>query len=501
MNPSSQIQKHPRYRVQAEVDVVDDSAAMRRLPLENISLGGMFIRDPAPPAPGSVLRLRLHDALRSETLGVVARVVHVIDEPQSALKQHPTGMGVKYDGLSPATAEKLRAFVDTLVREAKLVQRRAGGVRFVGASTVEVSVGRALLRALWEQSLKMGGLFAEGASPPLGSRVEVLLGSLRLAAEVVQVLPGVGAGLQLVDFIGPTRQALERFVEGTAEDIHVDKAEVRGPPLAKVMAAARQLFAGLDATDGFAAIGVPPTADEAEVKKRVASLTRLFFGPHPDATPPQAARIEAALRALSRLEPALMARVAALRHHAELVPRPSAPVPDATELKEQLERATAAERIGDRIEARRLLTRALEMAPEREDIKKRLAQVQEALDNAKAAESLGQAEVFVQGLGMKDDAARLARQALQITQARELRLRALAVLAKAGAVDEAIGVAEELLLGDAQDALALQALMQLHEREEQWARAARAGEALLRVRPNDSELAKRVRRLVKAARG
>ncbi|MCC7112402.1 MAG: hypothetical protein IT382_24130, partial [Deltaproteobacteria bacterium] len=146
-------------------------------------------------------------------------------------------------------------------------------------------------------------------------------------------------------------------------------------------------------------------------------------------------------------------------------------------------------------------TRALEIAPEREDIKKRLAHVQEALDSAKAAEALGQAEVFVQGLGMKDDAARLARQALQTTQSRELRLRALAVLAKAGAVDEAVGVAEELLLGDPHDPLALQALMQLHEREEQWGRAARAGEALLRLRPTDAELGKRVRRLVKAARG
>lgn len=501
MNPTSQIQKHPRYRVQAEVDVVDDRAAMRRLPLENISLGGMFIRDPAPPAPGALLRLCLHDRAGAEALGVVARVVHVIDEPQATLKQHPQGMGVKFDALSPATTEKLRVFVDSLVREATLVQRRAGGVRFVSSSTVEVSVGRAILRALWEQSLKVGGLFAEGASPPLGSRVEVLLGSLRLAAEVVQVLPGVGAGLQLVDFLGPTRQALERYVEGTAEEIRVDKAELRGPPLARVMAAVRQLFAGVEAADGFAAIGVPPTADEAEVKKRVASLTRLFFGPHPEASPPQAARIEAALRALSRLEPALMARVAALRHHAELVPRSAAPRPDAAELKEQLERAAAAERIGDRIEARRLLTRALEIAPEREDIKKRLAHVQEALDSAKAAEALGQAEVFVQGLGMKDDAARLARQALQTTQARELRLRALAVLAKSGAVDEAIGVAEELLLGDPHDPLALQALMQLHEREEQWGRAARAGEALLRLRPNDAELGKRVRRLVKAARG
>lgn len=500
MNASQPIQKHPRYRVQAEVDVVDDSAAIRRRPLENISLGGMFIKDAAPPAPGSMLRLRLQDA-RGEPLGIAARVVHVIDEPQGALKHHPPGMGVQFDQLSPATAEKLRAFVDSLVREAQAAQRRAQGVRFIDARTVEVSVGRALLRALWEESLRLGGLFAEGPLPPLGARVRVCIGPLRLSAEVVQVQPGVGAGLQLLDLEGPARVALERYVEGTAAEITVERAAPRGPPLAKVLAEARQLFAGVDAGDGFAALGLPTTANEGDVKKRVAVLTRSFFGPHPEATPPQAARIEAALRALSRLEPALIARVTALRHQAELVPRAAVADAGSVELKELLDRSALAERTGDRIEVRRLLARALELAPDNDDVKRRLATVQEAIDAAKAADALAQAEVFATGLGMKDDAARLARTALALSHVRELRLRALAVLARSGAVDEAIGVAEELLLGDPQDALALQALMQLHERTEQWARAARAGEALLRLRPGDSDLAKRVRRLVKAARG
>ena len=129
MNPTSQIQKHPRYRVQAEVDVVDDRAAMRRLPLENSSLGGMFIRDPAPPAPGGLLRLCLHDRAGAEALGVVARVVHVIDEPQATLKQHPQGMGVKFDALSPATTEKLRVFVDKSVVEIFANDRQAIGRR------------------------------------------------------------------------------------------------------------------------------------------------------------------------------------------------------------------------------------------------------------------------------------------------------------------------------------------------------------------------------------
>ena len=43
-------------------------------------------------------------------------------------------------------------------------------------------------------------------------------------------------------------------------------------------------------------------------------------------------------------------------------------------------------------------------------------------------------------------------------------------------------------------------LMHLYERTKQRLLAARTGEALLRLRPNDVELQKTVRRLVKAAR-
>lgn len=499
MNPAPVVHKHPRYRVQADVDVLEVDASLRRLPLDNISLGGMFIRTPSAPRPGASLRLRLFDPTSELTVGLAARVVHVIDEPTSIAKRHPAGMGVQYQELPLQSAAQLRAFVERLAATAQ-PPRRAIGARFVEPRVVLVEAGREALRALWEQSLKVGGLFAGGQAPPLGTQVEVRIGQLRLRAEVVHVQPGVGAGLQLADQDGTARAALMRYLAGGVDELRVPVPAPRGPPLPKVLAVVRRLFAGIEAADGFAALGVPVTTDEGEVKQRVASLKRILSAPQPVATPPQAARIEGALRALARLEPALLARVVALRHEAELVPRPASTSPEQERWRALLDDAAAAEQRGDRHEARTHLTRALELVPGNDDVKRRLAKVQQIIDTARATEALGQAEVFAKGLGMKDEAARLARVALEASAAREVRLRALGVLAKSGFIDEAISTGEALLAADANDPLALQLLMHLYERTKQRMLAARTGEALLRLRPNDVELQQTVRRLIKAAR-
>ncbi len=500
MNPAPILPKHPRYRVRADVDVVEADAALRRLPLENISLGGMFIKTLAASTPGSSLRVRLFDPASDATLGVTARVVHVIDEPASLIKRHPAGMGVQYLDVAPHTAALLRAFVERLAQSAQVEPVRTSSARFVSAQAVEVDPGRLALRALWEQSLKVGGLFAEGPPPALGSAVEVRIGGLRLRGEVVHVQPGVGAGVQLADPTGEGRAAVVRYLAGEVDRLGQPAAVPRGPPLHKVLALVRQLFAGLEVADGFAALALPMTATEEDVRRRAASVRRILASPHADATPPQAARIEAALRALARLEPALLARVVALRNEAELVPRRATPSAEDGRRRELLAAAAAAAANGDQHLARGHLARALELCPDDVEVKQRLVQAQQAIDTAHALEAVGQAEVFVKGLGMKDEAARLARMALEASPVREIRLRALGVLARAGFLDEAITVGEGLLATDESDPLALQMLMHLYERTKERVRAARTGERLLRLRPHDAELQKIVRRLVKAAR-
>lgn len=500
MNAAPLLPKHPRYRVRADVDVLESDASLRRLPLENISLGGMFIKTLAAPAPGSPIRVRLFDAEGDATLGVTARVVHVIDEPTSLLKHHPAGMGVQYLDVAPHTATMLRGFVERLAASAQAEPVRTSSARFITAQVVEVDASRPALRALWELSLKLGGLFAEGIAPALGSTVEVRIGGLRLCADIVHVQPGVGAGLQLVDPTGAGRASVLRYLAGETDRLGGPAPPLRGPPLHKVLALVRQLFAGLEAADGFAALALPMSADEDDVRRRVASVRRILSAEHTDATPPQSARIDAALRALARLEPALLARVVALRNEAELVPRPATTSAEQARRRDLLDAAASASARGDQHLARGHLARALELCPNDVEVKQRLVQAQQAIETARALEAVSQAEVFVKGLGMKEEAARLARVALEASPVREIRLRALGVLARAGSLDEAITVGEGLLAADESDPLALQMLMHLYERTKERVRAARTGERLLRLRPHDAELQKTVRRLIKAAR-
>ena len=63
-----------------------------------------------------------------------------------------------------------------------------------------------------------------------------------------------------------------------------------------------------------------------------------------------------------------------------------------------------------------------------------------------------------------------------------------------------ISRALELVQSDPRDHQALQALMVLHEKAERWGDAVSVGEALLRLKPADSELQKRVKKIASNAR-
>ena len=85
---------------------------------------------------------------------------------------------------------------------------------------------------------------------------------------------------------------------------------------------------------------------------------------------------------------------------------------------------------------------------------------------------------------------------MRLSNAREIQLRALRVLAKSGQYEDAQLLAQDLLERDASDVLALQALLAIYERTQQWGKAVQAGETLLRLRPTDSELAKRLKKIL-----
>jgi tetratricopeptide (TPR) repeat protein/Tfp pilus assembly protein PilZ len=492
------VQKHPRYPTNAPVDLVL-GAEIVKAPLVNISLGGVFIRTDKPPPTGSPVRLRLHWG--DIPLAFQGRVVHVIDPHAGAKKGHPAGIGVQFDNVAPSTLQQLTRLVDVLAEEARREKARKSAVRFADSVTVHVHVDRAVLTDLWNLGLKHGGLFAEGAPPPFGTVVKVIMGTLELVAEVVHVDKN-GAGLQLKDLEGAKKATLVRFLDGTADTLVHKENKPLGPPLEKVLVAARRLFTGIEEGDNFGALGLPITAAEHEVKQRCEGLRRLFSVPPPDASPPQRARIEAAQRALERIEPFAIARAVALRREAELVKVPDrqAQVRVDDEVRDLIANAGNHERKGERAEAKRLLLRAVELAPDHPVARRRLDEVSAAIDALSAMQLLDRADVFVAGTGMKQQAIDAAREASRLSRARPVQLRACRVLAKAGLPEEAIIIAEALAAEDPKDAHALTALLTLHEKMQSWREAARAGEALLRLKAGDAELQKRVKKAVDMAR-
>ncbi len=491
------VQKHPRYPLEVPVDVVTPAAEVQQLALVDISLGGVFIRTARPPPPGSALRLRIRTGEAAASLGLTGRVVHILDEDEARRKAHPPGMGVQFEGISEQTRAQLQRLVDGLVEAARRERARRGAVRFAPPAAIVVSPERGAVAALWEQGLKHGGVFVEcPQGPPFGARVGVSIGPLTLKADVVHIDAGRGFGVQVLDLDEKKREALLRFAQGTAEHIAVEEVRVVGPPLGKVLAAARRLFTGIDEGDLFGGAGLPDTAGADEVKVRVAGLVRLFSTRRPDATPPQQARIEAASRAAAKLEPLLLARVAALRKEAELAPAQLDESDRVRELVAEAQRLMAKEPAS----ARRVLLSALEIAPDDDDVMRRLAALNETMDFARAVDLVKSADVFVQGVGMRAEAVQRAREAARLTRRREVRLLAVRVLAKAGEPDDAALLAEELVDADPRDALGWQALLAVNERREDWRGAARAGEALLRLKPGDPALKKRVAKAVERAR-
>ena len=294
-------------------------------------------------------------------------------------------------------------------------------------------------------------------------------------------------------------------MDGTVDALHAREARPNSAPLAKVLAAARRLFVGIDDNDPCGGIGLPETATADDVTERMALLRRVFASAPGDASPPQVARIASALRTLDSLEPVVLARVAALRHTAELATRlPSRVFARGTAIDPDTVTALLAEagdleRRSHHGQAKKVLERALELAPDDETVQRRFAIVDKAIDLARAIDLLDKAEVIIH-VDMQDQAVDNALEATRLSSAREIHLRAIRLLARASKLSLATSLAEELVQGDPRDHHALQALMILHEKAERWTDALSVGEALLRLKPADSDLQKRVKKLASNAR-
>ena len=491
-------QRHPRYPTRAAVDVVTGDAEFVRGQLLNLSLGGAFIECTPPASLGGDLRVRLADDDAALVLGLAGRVVHFVDERQGRQIGHPVGIGLAFTPLSSSALAQLEHYVSQLAARLDQEGAETGSAIFVAERSVAVDDRRATLSALWEKSLRHGGIFAEGTPPALGTRVDIAIGALTLLGEVVQV-SSRGAGIALLEFEGPLRDALRAFIDGSAPTLALaqpERASSAPVNVDAVMLAAQRVFASIERGDLLAAVGLEDNATEQEVRARVASLRRTFLDAKKLVPPPQAARLDNAARAVARLEPVLVVRIASVVEAASLAHRP--------ELTDTLHRllsdADAAERRGDHHGARRLLRQARDRAPEQPLVNERLIRVQGAIDHLRALELLASADVFINGVGMSQQAAEHAREAASLSTTADVLHRTLRILTKAARFDEAVALGNKLVEENPRDLFALQVLLFIHEKRERWAEAVRIGEALQRMNPDDDELARRLKKCQKKAR-
>lgn len=149
---------------------------------------------------------------------------------------------------------------------------------------------------------------------------------------------------------------------------------------------------------------------------------------------------------------------------------------------------------GDLESARRVLSQAQGLAPEDDDVRRKLLGVNELIDAA-------QANAFIeQAMRGGPQAVELARRATQLRPVRDVLLRSLAVFARGGAHDEVADVAEQLLELDPDDEGALRTLLNANIAMERWSVAARAAESLLRLRPEDQQIRATLQKAVTNAR-
>lgn len=160
------------------------------------------------------------------------------------------------------------------------------------------------------------------------------------------------------------------------------------------------------------------------------------------------------------------------------------------EVQSLMSEADFLSRAGQPAEAKRALLYAQGIKPDSSGVHRRLA----SLDQ-RACELLDDAEHL-----RREQQVERARNAARVSDSRAVLLRAMRMLAGAGAHEDMLEVAQRLVDLDAGDELPLFALLQVNERLQRWAAAAHAGELLLRLRPDDLGLQDRVARLERLAR-
>lgn len=118
-----QTERRQHRRVKAKnvaghVRVKDEVLALG-LPIDNISLGGLFVRTDSPLPVGTKVALELSQPKLGGSLKVAGTTVLSLNAAQAKSAGSVAGMGVRFDPLPAEATEKLRALLSTLSEDGK----------------------------------------------------------------------------------------------------------------------------------------------------------------------------------------------------------------------------------------------------------------------------------------------------------------------------------------------------------------------------------------------
>ncbi|GEM_PF-262513 len=177
----AQIQMHPRYRTEANVELLLADGTRLHASADNISQGGLFVKtDPALLAMGAKLRVIL--SAPAPPVELPARVVHVLDETKAAATQHAAGVGLEFEELPDTAGALLQRFLYNLFRDGKRIPVATPGP----APSPTPDAAAALLQAsdLLTEVLTRPRAMATGVLEERLERVESALGMVDPKARV-----------------------------------------------------------------------------------------------------------------------------------------------------------------------------------------------------------------------------------------------------------------------------------------------------------------------------
>lgn len=455
------IQKHPRFVTRASVTVQALGLPQQTLSLANLSLGGMFVCTPTPPEPGTPLKIRLETP--SIKMEASVRVVHALSVSAARQKKHPPGMGLAFTALEQQSLRTLARLVDGLTLQAQLRAGIPGAPahspapaapppatrgtrsepRMDADGVVMLHLGSAGVdRQALMQNISQGGMFAATLDPPpLGCAVEIRLrtatGQISLPAEVVHHfnpnqagadMPG-GVGLQFTNLTPARRRDLVAVLEGRAALAPAPAPSVQATHvLEQVMVRVRQFFEGVDRADGFAALGLPATAGEQEVRQRALLLQNLFMVPA-HASAAQASRIEAAARVLLRVHASVLELVRrAARAPAHEMVRLEDAVTQRESSRAALIEAARHEAKGHLDDAVDALVTAARVDPDNAVLTHRLVELRARRGHVAALEELRAGRELAEHPDMRGEVKRRVKEALDLSAAPAVMAEALRVL-------------------------------------------------------------------------